>query len=79
MVPSRSQAHGYQHGLRWLHRPFISVWPLVATWVKDINMAPGYRRTIDLRVYELGNKSSKQIKIKIWFVYFIFLMEYLIT
>lgn len=87
MVPSRNQAHGHQHGLRWLHRPLISAWPqvaawattwpLVATWVKDINTAPGYRRTIDLRVYELGNKSSQQVKIS--FVYFILLMEYLIS
>ncbi|KAL6092601.1 hypothetical protein STEG23_028835 [Scotinomys teguina] len=45
--PSGHMALGQQHGHRFQPRPRTSVWPMVATQATDINMDPGYYRTID--------------------------------
>ena len=42
-----SMALGYQHGLRWLTRPWASIQPSAVTEAMDINTDPGYYRATD--------------------------------
>ena len=39
---------GHQQGLRLWPKPWASVWPLVATWVTNINTDPGCYRATDM-------------------------------
>lgn len=43
-----SRIHWHQHCFRWQQRPQTCVYPLVVTQATDINMAPGYSRTMDI-------------------------------
>lgn len=53
MAPSDSIDHlaqcnmalKHQHGHKWRPRPWASVWPLVETWITDVNTDPGWGRT----------------------------------
>lgn len=36
-----SPCYGHHHSLRWQHKPLTSIWPPVAAWPADIDMASG--------------------------------------
>lgn len=46
-VPSWGIALRHPHSNRLQQRPKTSAWPMVASWVRDINTDPGCCRTID--------------------------------
>ncbi|KAL6064844.1 hypothetical protein STEG23_009027 [Scotinomys teguina] len=45
--PGSSMAPRHQNDRSWQPRPRISLWSLVATWVKDVNTDPGCSRAMD--------------------------------